>query len=48
MNQDGWNLSTIIGHRKSRLLKEALEKKLIKPIDSETGQRYMKDIPIWG
>lgn len=32
----------------SRLLKEALEKKLIKPIDSETGQRYMKYIPIWG
>lgn len=32
----------------SRLIKEALEKKLIKPIDSETGQRYMKYIPIWG
>lgn len=32
----------------SRLIKEVLEKKLIKAIDSDTGQRYMKYIPIWG
>ena len=32
----------------SRLIKEVLEKKLIKAIDSDTGQRYMKYIPTWG
>lgn len=32
----------------SRLIKESVDKKFIKPIDSETGQRYMKYIPIWG
>lgn len=31
----------------SRLIKEALEKKMLKPIDAETGQRYMKYIPRW-
>lgn len=33
--------------RISRLIKEAVEKKLIKPLDPETAPRYMKYIPIW-
>ena len=32
----------------SRLIKEALAQKLIKPFDSNTAPRYMKYIPIWG
>lgn len=32
----------------SRLIKAAVEKGLIKPLDPETSQRYMKYIPIWG
>lgn len=31
----------------SRLIKLAVEKKLIKPFDSSTAPRYMKYIPIW-
>lgn len=31
----------------SRLIKEALAKKLIKPFDTTTAPRYMKYIPIW-
>lgn len=31
----------------SRLIKEAVELKLIKPIDPKTAPRYMKYIPIW-
>ncbi len=31
----------------SRLIKLAVEKKLIKPFNSETAPRYMKYIPIW-
>ena len=31
----------------SRLIKEAVEKKLIKPVDPTTAPRYMKYIPIW-
>lgn len=31
----------------SRLIKEATEKKLIKPLDPTTARRYMKYIPIW-
>lgn len=31
----------------SRLIKEAVEKKLIKPLDPTTAPRYMKYIPIW-
>ncbi len=31
----------------SRLIKEALAKKLIKPFDATTAPRYMKYIPIW-
>ncbi len=31
----------------SRLIKDAMEKKLIKPLDSTTARRYMKYIPIW-
>lgn len=31
----------------SRLIKETLEKKLIKPLDPTTARRYMKYIPIW-
>lgn len=32
----------------SRLIKAAVEKNLIKPLDPGTSQRYMKYIPIWG
>lgn len=31
----------------SRLIKEALERELIKPVDANTAPRYMKYIPIW-
>ncbi|MGN1085368.1 MAG: ATP-binding protein, partial [Lachnospiraceae bacterium] len=31
----------------SRLIKEAVEEKLIKPLDPETAPRYMKYIPVW-
>lgn len=31
----------------SRLIKEATEKRLIKPLDPTTARRYMKYIPIW-
>ena len=31
----------------SRLIKEALAKKLLKPIDPDTAPRYMKYIPMW-
>lgn len=31
----------------SRLIKEAVDLKLIKPLDPETAPRYMKYIPIW-
>lgn len=31
----------------SRLIKEAVEKKLIKPLDPNTAPRYMKYIPTW-
>jgi len=31
----------------SRLIKEAVEKKLIKPLDPTTAPRYMKYIPVW-
>jgi len=31
----------------SRLIKEALEMKLIKPLDPATAPRHMKYIPIW-
>lgn len=31
----------------SRLIKEAVSMKLIKPLDSSTAPRYMKYIPIW-
>ncbi len=31
----------------SRLIKEAVEKKYIKPLDPDTAPRYMKYIPIW-
>ena len=31
----------------SRLIKEAVNKKMIKPLDPETAPRYMKYIPIW-
>lgn len=31
----------------SRLIKEAVEQKLIKPLDPDTAPRYMKYIPIW-
>lgn len=32
----------------SRLIKEAVESKLIKPLDPTTAPRYMKYIPVWG
>lgn len=32
----------------SRIIKEAVEKKLIKPFDPDTAPRYMKYIPAWG
>lgn len=32
----------------SRLIRQAVDKKLVKPIDPETAQRYYKYIPIWG
>lgn len=31
----------------SRLIKEAVDKKIIKPLDPDTAPRYMKYIPIW-
>lgn len=31
----------------SRLIKESVREKLIKPIDPDTAKRYMKYIPIW-
>ena len=31
----------------SRLIKDAVNAKLIKPLDSKTAPRYMKYIPIW-
>ena len=31
----------------SRLIKEAVEEKLIKPLDPTTSNKYMKYIPIW-
>ena len=31
----------------SRLLKDATDKKMIKPLDPETARRYMKYIPMW-
>ena len=31
----------------SRLIKEAVEMKLIKPLDPTTAPRYMRYIPIW-
>ena len=31
----------------SRLIKDAVEKKIIKPLDPDTAPRYMKYIPIW-
>ena len=31
----------------SRLIKEAVEKKIIKPLDPDTAPRYMKYIPFW-
>lgn len=32
----------------SRLIKEVLNSRLIKPVDPNTAPRYMKYIPIWG
>lgn len=32
----------------SRLIKEAVDNKLIKPLDPTTAPRYMKYIPVWG
>ena len=32
----------------SRLIKESVNQKLIKPLDPETAPRYMKYIPFWG
>ena len=32
----------------SRLIKEALKQKLIKPLNVKTAPRYMKYVPIWG
>lgn len=32
----------------SRIIKEAVEKKLIRPFDPDTAPRYMKYVPIWG
>ena len=32
----------------SRLIKDVLNSKLIKPVDPNTVPRYMKYIPIWG
>lgn len=31
----------------SRLIKDAVDANLIKPLDPETAPRYMKYIPIW-
>lgn len=31
----------------SRLIKDAIEQKLIKPLDPDTAPRYMKYVPIW-
>jgi hypothetical protein len=31
----------------SRLIKDAVEQKLIKPLDPNTAPRYMRYIPIW-
>ncbi len=32
----------------SRLIKEAVDRQLIRPFDPETAPRYMKYVPIWG
>ena len=32
----------------SRIIKDAIEKKLIRPFDPNTAPRYMKYVPIWG
>ena len=32
----------------SRIIKEAVDKKLIRPFDPNTAPRYMKYVPIWG
>ena len=31
----------------SRLIKDAVEKGIIKPLDPDTAPRYMKYLPIW-
>lgn len=31
----------------SRLIKDAVDKKLIKPLDPQTAKRYMRYVPIW-
>jgi hypothetical protein len=32
----------------SRIIKESVEKKYIRPFDPNTAPRYMKYLPIWG
>lgn len=34
-------------YKASRIIKDALEAKLIKPVDENTAPRYMKYIPFW-
>ena len=33
--------------RASRIIKDAIEAKLIKPVDPATASRYMKHVPYW-
>ena len=34
-------------YKSSRIIKDTLEKRLIKPVDELTAPRYMKYIPFW-
>ncbi len=34
-------------YKASRIIKDTLEAKLIKPVDENTAPRYMKYIPFW-
>jgi hypothetical protein len=34
-------------YKASRIIKDTLEEKLIKPVDENTAPRYMKYIPFW-
>lgn len=45
--RERFNLNKSSSGSASRLIRDAVEKKLIKPLDPDTAPRYMKYIPIW-